>query len=394
LQRQANDLLERIAAVRNSPPMRQVDMFIMTREQVRAFYAQPTPGPTSTPPPSNAPAVDLKQETYVLLGLIPPPENTGGRELDDLQVDNLIPLITGFYEDELNAFYLVEGLSGGIYGGLARTTIVHELTHALQYQYQNIDSILRRRAGDWDGTTALLDVLEGDAVNTELRVLGFSARSTYRQPVCFTIPSPQRPGTPYTVERELDTWYEDGLCFVQAVADVVLRGMSGVFEDLPTTTEQILHPEKYLSGEGAKPVSLRPLTIGTGWVELGRANFGEFTLQNLLLGGLPGNRPGVQSAAAGWGGDAFALYGYDDRRLLYSETVWDTAEDATEFRQALSGSVANRGGVRQQVDAPDVAVYQLGGAVWRVYGTGTRVTLIVSTNPATAEAAAFTVERP
>ncbi|HWC30503.1 MAG TPA: hypothetical protein VG845_10525 [Dehalococcoidia bacterium] len=393
LKQQARDLLDRVAAARNSPPMRQVDMFLLTRPQVRAIYEQPTPGPTGTPPPPSVPPIDLKEETYVLLGLIPPPEETG-RDLDALQLDNLIPLITGFYNHEFNAFYLVDGLNGGIYGGLARSTIVHEITHALQYQYRDIDAIARQRANDWDGTTALLDVLEGDAVHTENLVLGFSTRSTYRQPVCFTIPPPQRPGTAYAIERELDTWYEDGLCFVQAVSGRVLRGINGVFEDLPTTTEQILHPEKYLAGEDAQFVVMRGIDIGPGWQQLGRANFGEFGLQNLLLLGLLSDRPGVQAAAAGWGGDGFALYGNGDARLLYAETLWDSTEEATEFFNGLVTSLANRGSGQLPPQSPQSYTIALGGVTWRVYLNGDRVTFLVSTDAAAAESAAMTVERP
>ncbi len=394
LQQQARDLLDRVAAARSSPAMRQVDMFLLTRPQVRSFYEQPTPGPTGTPPPPSVPAIDLKQETYVLLGLIPPPENTGGRELDDLQLDNLIPLITGFYDHEFNAFYLVEGLNGGLYGGLARSTIVHELTHALQYQYRDIDAISRQRANDWDGTMALLDILEGDAVNTENVVLGFSSRSTYRQPVCFAIPAPQRPGTAFAIERELDTWYEDGLCFVQAVSAKVLRGITGVFEDLPTTTEQILHPERYLAGEAAKMVNLRGLSVGPGWQELGRANLGEFGMQNLLLLGLLGDRPRVQAAADGWGGDAFALYGNGDSRLFYAESIWDTPEDAREFMDALVASLARRGSGIPPFDAAYSYATDFGSTSWRAYITSSRVTILVATDRDAAEAAADVVEKP
>ena len=140
----------------------------------------------------------------MLLGLIPPPEQAGGRDLDAQQLDNLIPLITGFYSHEFNAFYLVDTIPGGISGGSARSTIVHELTHALQYQYVSVDAIAQQRVNDWDGTTALLDVLEGDAVNTEIQVLGFSVRSTYRKPVCFTIPAP--PDAPAPPSSSSASW--------------------------------------------------------------------------------------------------------------------------------------------------------------------------------------------
>lgn len=395
LRDQALALLQQIGDVRGTPSRREVDMFLLTRDQARAYYSGGEEPSDSTPPDQTPPPpFDLRQETYVLLDLIPPPEAAGGRNLEEQQIDNLIDLITGFYSNDFMAFYLVESINGGIYGGLARSTIVHELTHALQYQYRDIDGLARERSGDWDATTALLDVLEGDAVYTETLVLGFSTRSTYREPICFEIPAPIRAGTPYVVERELDTWYEDGVCFIAAVRDELTRGITGVFEDLPTTTEQILHPGKYLAGETARPVFLNSLTesLGPGWEQKGRANFGEFGLQNILLTGLAADRARVQEAAAGWGGDSFFLYANDDGdRLLHLETRWDGQTDAREFFDALVASIVNRGG-----EAPEEGATRyraaIDGVTWSTTVASDRVTLLVSTNPEAIEAVAALVE--
>jgi hypothetical protein len=396
LREQALALLQQIGDVRGTPVRRDVDMFVLTRDQARAYYS-PSEEPTeSAPTTATPPPFTLPQETYVLLGMIPPPEQAGGKDLQDQQVDNLIDLLTGFYSNDFQAFYLVESISGGIYGSLARSTIVHELTHALQYQYLDIDGVARARAGNWDATTALLDVLEGDAVYTETLVLGYSTRSTYREPVCFQIPAPMRPGTPYVVERELDTWYEDGLCFVAAVRDKVIRGITGVFEDLPTTTEQILHPEKYLSGESARPVFLNSLSnaLGPDWEEKGGSTFGEFGLQNILLTGLTDDRERVQKAAAGWGGDAFNMYANDSGgRLLHLESRWDSQLDAREFFDALVASIVNRGGGEGPAEGADRYRATIGDVTWSATVTSDRVTLLVSTDPAAIDAAAVSVEQ-
>jgi hypothetical protein len=270
---------------------------------------------------------------------------------------------------------MLDSLNGGIYGSLAKSTIVHELTHALQYQYVNVDRASGERANDWDATTALLDVIEGDAVNTENALLGYSTRSTYRQPVCFAIPAPQRSGTPYVVERELDTWYEDGLCFIQAVARD--RPIADVFANLPTTTEQILHPEKYLAGEGRKPVSLQPLepSLGQGWTRPGNGGFGEFTVQNILLAGLESDRSAVQAAAAGWGGDAWSLFVNGESRLLQVSIAWDTPEEAMQFWQALIRSLRTNGEVSS--GAPRFSATRE-GKTWRGLLNGDTVTFAVA----------------
>ncbi len=379
LQESSQRYLEEIAVLRNTPLKQNVDMFALSREQARLYYggssSTPSPDPAPTPRP---PRLDPKQEVYEVLGLVPeekPPVggSQGQPSLQEAQLDNLISLITGFYSPELNALYVLETINGGLSGGLARSTIVHELTHALQYQHTDIDGIAAKRSNDWDGTTALLDVIEGEAVYTENQILGFSTRSTYRQPVCFTIPAAQRAGTPYVVERELDTWYEDGLCFIQAVAKE--RGIDTVFANMPTTTEQILHPEKYLAGEGAKPVSLTDLapTLGAGWTRAGGGTLGEFMVQNILLTRLPADRTAVQRAAAGWGGDGWSLYVNGDSRVFQATITWDTAEDAAEFWETLQRALPGAG------PALDV---QAGIATWRGKLDGTTTSLLLTNDPA------------
>jgi hypothetical protein len=400
LRAEATALLMRIGEVRGTPARREVDMFLLTREQARAYYlgdedataAEPASDSTDPREPGSPP-FDLKEATYVLLGLIPPPEpSTGAGGLQEQQIDNLISQITGFYSNEFGALYLVENSGSCVQQS---STIVHELTHALQYQYLDIDGLARERAGNWDANRALLSVIEGDAVATETLVLGFSTRSTcVREPVCFEI-APQRSASAYVIERELDTWYEDGSCFIQTVRGQLTRGITGVFEDLPTTTEQILHPEKYLAGELARPVLLSSLveSLGPGWEQKGSANFGEFGLQNLLLMGLADDRVQVQNAAAGWGGDSFFFYANGEGgQLLHLEMRWDSGADAREFYAALIASIVNRGGGAGPDEGATSYRAVIDGVTWSTAVASDRVTLLVSTDAGAVEAAAAEVE--
>ena len=110
------------------------------------------------------------------------------------------------------------------------------------------------------------------------------------------------------------------------------RSINLAYSDLPVSTEQIIHPEKYDAGE--KPVELSipdPTEIlGTGWSVIDRNVMGELFLRSYFEGGL--EREVAAVAAAGWGGDEFLLLEtptWDDALIIYS--VWDTEEDAIEF---------------------------------------------------------------
>jgi hypothetical protein len=342
LQAEAEDLLRQIAEARGVEDPQLVDMFLLTREQARKFYGGDQDEPTRPTPTPGPRPLDARQELYELLGLVPEVvEGSDTPTANEQALDDLISIITGFYDPAYRAFYMIETINGGIYGPLARSTIVHELTHALQYQAVDLNRIAGERGSGFDERTALLSVIEGDAVNSEIEIVGYSTRSTLRQPTCFEIPPRRNPAAPYAIERELDVWYEDGLCFVQAIKPQLAGGISDLFKNLPQTMEQVLHPEKYLAGEGAMPVAQKPLTdaLGDGWKLLAAGDFGEFGLQNILLNGLPDEPGRVQEAAAGWGGDAWNLYVGGDSRLAHFETVWDTDQDAPQFLDTLVASL-------------------------------------------------------
>jgi hypothetical protein len=107
-----------------------------------------------------------------------------------------------------------------------------------------------------------------------------------------------------------------------------------LYSQFPSTTEQILHPEKYLAGEG--PIAVAPPVLPPGVERVDDGSFGELQLFGLLQ--LCVERPAAARAAAGWGGDAYSVGEVEGRgSLVFLNTIWDTADDATEFEAAMSG---------------------------------------------------------
>ena len=80
-----------------------------------------------------------------------------------------------------------------------------------------------------------------------------------------------RSGVPPVIQRELNTPYTDGLCFVRTVAPKMPKGDDSIFDDPPASTEQILHPDKYLAHEAPRKVDLPDLrpALGPGWQQIG-----------------------------------------------------------------------------------------------------------------------------
>ncbi len=367
------EILDRVAQIRDTPQRGAVAMNLIGRREAIELYRAGFDE-------ADLEAVALQEEVYSLLGLIP--DDT---DLLDTFLVLLGLSIAAFYDPDVKAFYLLDDL-GGIDSAASETTIVHELVHALQDQHHDLNALGEALEADWDATRAFASLLEGDAVQTETAYFGRALRS---RPTCFAVPPPRRfLGLPSVVIRELDTWYNDGLCFVEAVLPSVGGRTHGLYADLPATTEQILHPDKYLAGEAALPVTLAPLaeSLGAGWRERGRSTLGEFGLQNLLLLGLD-DRDSVARAAAGWGGDGWVLYEREDARLIQVVTAWDSAVEAAEFWQALAASLTDRDESDVRIDA---AALNLSGSVagkaWRAaLSDANEVIFVVSSEAASAD---------
>jgi hypothetical protein len=195
------------------------------------------------------------------------------------------------------------------------------------------------------------------------------------------VPPDDSPRFPYYL-GELGAFpYERGEAFVGEVLKRDLykfEAVNKVFAAPPASTEQILHPEKYLdTRDDPLPITVPPLTstLGTGWTYEHGASIGEFSLQRLLSYN-HSNDPVEE--AAGWGGGRYDLYTKGEDALLITVTRWDTPEDAVEFHGALQMTFSDY--VHQ------AGIYNDGlGRFFTASRDGDTVTFIASTDRAALE---------
>jgi len=139
--------------------------------------------------------------------------------------------------------------------------------------------------------------------------------------------------------------YTSGLSFMQAYRRVhSWEDVAKVYEDLPESTEQILHPEKYMAQRDdpteVKPEHPKRLT-GDGWKSIYTNVLGEFTTQLLLREFL--DQAQAEKAAAGWDGDIVELLRNDaGKEAVVLRFVFDTEEDAREFKDAYTALLAKK----------------------------------------------------
>jgi len=134
--------------------------------------------------------------------------------------------------------------------------------------------------------------------------------------------------------------YLRGLQFVAAVQG---RGgwpaVNNAHRRPPTTSEQILHPEKFFAREPGEEIEIpeNKQVLAAGFKRIEEDTLGELELSVYL--GQAGPSDTDDEAAAGWGGDRLAVYARGRRTAVIWWTTWDTDTDAKQaFRAARSVS--------------------------------------------------------
>ncbi len=224
--------------------------------------------------------------------------------------------------------------------------VAHEVTHSLQAQNlpkvhaanESLDAHLAREA-----------LLEGDAM---MVMLAYSSHRK-RVPVRRSLARAAAMVADVAFERFLDASRGNELLraahpALQArVIFPYLRGLTfvgdlwrtGGFELVnraysapPSTTEHILHPEKYLAGERAVPV--RPPQAAAGGKDVISGTMGELSTRLLLERCMAPAE--AHAAAKGWGGDSFTISKTTSATAVLWATTWDSEADAQEFHAALA----------------------------------------------------------
>lgn len=273
-------------------------------------------------------------DLYELLGLLP-----ADTDMRALYEEIYGSAVGGYYDPEDGRLRVVTG-GGTANDVISQITLAHELDHALEDQAIGFDTDLANRTDD--PGIAYRSLIEGSATGLMLTYL----ERHFPPDVALTglfgsLNGATMPNLPPFINVSLAFPYEAGQTFV----DVLYRrgGDSWKLIDEaartrpPDSTEQIIHPQKWLDRERADRVT--PPPAPAGFKRLATGVLGEFqTAQWLRTAGPPAG-----DVAAGWGGDRYALYGRGEDRVLLLRFAWDTAKDRREFTERLPDALAERG---------------------------------------------------
>jgi hypothetical protein len=336
--------LARVAATRELPATSSVQSSVLDRaallRKVRDHVAREVPGNV----------LRNQGELLIAFGWVPPDFDyeEGAFRLLEAQ-------LAGFYEPSDKRMYLAADLDEAA----ADATLAHELVHALQDQHYDLGSHLTYEPEANDRESALQGLAEGDATSAmmELMLSGANRRATEVPDDLFAAQvessmSADAAGAaraPRVLLRSLIAPYVDGVVFVHQLRRREQRRTGGgsgwgavdqAWRSPPTTTEQLLHLEKYDAHEPAETIPRVP-PPGDGWSAAYDDIFGEQGLRIGLEQWLSVHA--AKTLAAGWAGDRAVLFRRDGEgqlagawRIRYDVAPGDAGAYAKRAYDALS----------------------------------------------------------
>lgn len=307
------------------------------QEIIRGFEEESTPE-----------EIEAANKTLIAYGLVP--KDFRYREF---MIRLMTEQVAGFYRPKTKELFLAD------WNDLEqqKPVMVHELQHALQDQHFNLMRFDKWPNGDGDRETAIHALIEGDATalmyNYQLKPMGGDITKLPSLAALADQPIPQSErekqkvylSAPAALRESLVFSYIYGAAFVQEL--LKKRGWAGVsqaFTDLPQSTEQILHIDKYLANEMPVKIELPDVSklIGDSWRRLDADVNGEFGYTLIMSEFI--SKKEARAAAAGWGGDQSVLYenSKTGQLMLTHLSKWDTEKDAAEFLRAYAQRTTKR----------------------------------------------------
>jgi len=270
-----------------------------------------------------------------------------------LMIRLLTEQVAGYYEPKTRQFHLADWID--VEG--QRPVMAHELTHALQDQHFDLRRFEHWPKGDADAELAAHALIEGDATLAMVMYISSDPMRFLKSLRSMDVQTKEFNQAPRVIRESLLFPYQEGLNWTRALyKEGGWPQVSQAFKTLPQSTEQIMHPEKYLAHEAPVKVTLADITgllndsrqmrpgvqTPVTWKRILSDVNGEWGTY-LLLDQFLQSPVDSRRAAAGWAGDHYAIYESSAGQALYiSSSTWDTPNDANEFFDAYSRRVQLR----------------------------------------------------
>jgi hypothetical protein len=284
---------------------------------------------------------------YVALGLLAP----------DLDVERMIlavmgEQIVGYYDPEDGVMVVREDVVDDLQRSepsardLSGLVLVHEYVHALQDQHLGLGEA-HRVDRTIDAENAFASLVEGDATLAMLgwvvdraggRLSALTRDPAILRQLMRSAPGafgPELDAAPPIVRVPLLSRYVHGVIYCAYLhSRGGFRRLNDAFRNPPESTEQILHPERFVRGDHPEAVLLPelPELEAAGFAVHDEDTLGELETSVYFAQGTDQDR--LEHAAEGWGGDRIRVYRRGDETAVVWFTTWDDVREALEAEAA------------------------------------------------------------
>jgi hypothetical protein len=257
-----------------------------------------------------AEVADWEARVLAALGAIPP-----DTDLRQMSKELLESQVAGFYVPATDQLVVPSTNPRRPLAADEKIVLAHELEHAVVDQTLGLPLPGRPDPSEADATLAALSVAEGDATLTmqryALQAIPLSEQFSMLSDPTLTEAQDAIEDIPHFLAQQLTFPYIAGLEFD---CDLFTRGgwraVNRAYENPPSTSAQVMFPDRYRSGEDAIDVR-DPARPGQGWTKAMHSTFGAAHLQWLFEA--PGDDTSralddPEAAAGSWAGGEVHLF--------------------------------------------------------------------------------------
>ena len=273
---------------------------------------------------------------FAVLGLLP--ENYPLRQK---YIDLLGEQVAAFYDQHQHKLFMYEDAS--LENSQNRVVLAHELTHALQDQHFGLKRLPLEIKTNDDMAAAASALVEGEATlvmseymmkNLSLKALKDNVAASITQNMS------ELASAPRYLREMLVFPYLRGQEFCSSLfGGGGYKAVSAAYEKPPTSTAQILHPEKFFREPREEPIAIE-------WADVtvkGKKPSADNTLgemgTRIQIAQFTDDRTG-EDAANGWRGDRYVCY--ESGRGFAWKSVWASEADAADFAEAQRKIIETR----------------------------------------------------
>ncbi|HEX4420406.1 MAG TPA: hypothetical protein VH165_20970 [Kofleriaceae bacterium] len=393
-----------VARIRGLPLKHPIPNDVVDRDQLRARLIKSAA--------EDKTAAETAAEGFALerWGLVPP-----GTDYPVLLIDLMTEQLAGYYDSDTKQLTISK--SAGDDPTWAEMVLAHELDHGLQDQAFDLHHFEDVPDSEGDAAIARRALVEGDGVALMIEVLvdRRHAKIDWASPaITAAIAKGMTLGTgtgtgpdadhldraPLAIREAMLFPYRAGLSFVAALRrHQSWSAVDAAFARPPKSTEQILHPDRYVADDPPVPVALDVPAALPGYTIAHSTVWGELGF-DLWLRSHGVDDAIAAVAAAGWGGDrAIVLARPGDHRAAQAvgiaHTEWDTEADAIEAAEAAGKALADTVvGATLERTATRTRLFGLDGTVSWLERRGATLILVVGAPSWSADALAAELWTP